>query len=110
MAIDVTEEVDGAAETVGSGLGDIDTRRARRGFGGIAVFLLLWTGASLTQPSYVLPTPFAVATTFYEQTVSGEVFVALGNSILHWIPGAVLGTGLGSRRASRSPGARTSTT
>jgi len=94
MAVDVTEEVDGKTETVG-GLGDVDTRRARRGIGGIAVFLLLWTGAALTQPSYVLPSPLAVAATFYEQTVSGEVFVALGNSILHWIPGAVLGTGLG---------------
>jgi len=95
MAVDVSEDVDHATDALGGGLADVDTRRARRGLGGIVAFLLLWTGASLTQPSYVLPSPLVVAETFYEQVASGEVFVALGNSILHWIPGAVLGTGLG---------------
>ena len=95
MAIDVTEEVDVEDGTAGDGLAVLDWRRARRGLGGVGVFLALWTAASLTQPAYVLPSPFVVAGTFYEQTASGEVFVALGNSVLHWIPGAVTGTGLG---------------
>ncbi|RCU47135.1 ABC transporter permease [Haloplanus salinus] len=95
MAIDVTEDVDGTAGTLGDGFGAVDTRRAGRGLGGVAVFLLVWTGASLTQPSYVLPSPLAVAETFYAQAASGEMASALGSSILHWIPGAVFGTGLG---------------
>jgi len=95
MAIDVTEDVDHTTGTPGDVLADIDGRRALRGLGGVLVFLLVWTGASLTQPSYVLPTPFAVAETSYAQAASGELFVALGNSVLHWVPGAVFGTGLG---------------
>jgi NitT/TauT family transport system permease protein len=95
MAIDATEDVTEATGAVEGGFGDVDTRRARRGVSGIGGFLLVWTGAALTQPSYVLPSPVAVAGTFYEQMASGEVFVALGNSVLHWIPGAVFGTGLG---------------
>ena len=95
MAIDVTEDVDSPTGALGGGLADIDTRRIARGLGGVVAFLALWTGASLTQPSYVLPSPLAVAETFYAEAASGALFVALGNSILHWIPGAVFGTGLG---------------
>jgi NitT/TauT family transport system permease protein len=95
MAIDVTEDVDHTADVLDGSFIGADTRRIRRGLGGVAAFLALWTGASLTQPSYVLPTPLAVAETFYGQAASGEMFIAMGNSILHWIPGAVFGTGLG---------------
>ena len=95
MAIDVTEDVDTPTDALDRSLADVDVRRLGRGLGGVVVFLLLWTGASLTQPSYVLPTALAVAETFYAEAASGELFVALGNSILHWIPGAVFGTGLG---------------
>lgn len=94
MAIDV-EDLDHTADTFGGGVVDIDTRRVRRGLGGVVAFLVLWTAAALTQPSYVLPTPLAVAETFYAEAVSGALFVALGNSVLHWVPGAVFGTGLG---------------
>ena len=94
MAIDV-EDLDHTADTFGGGVVDIDTRRVRRGLSGVAAFLALWTAAALTQPSYVLPTPLAVAETFYAEAASGDMFVALGNSVLHWVPGAVFGTGLG---------------
>ena len=94
MAIDV-EDLDHTADTFGGGVVDIDTRRVRRGLGGVVAFLALWTAAALTQPSYVLPTPLAVAETFYAEAASGALFVALGNSVLHWVPGAVFGTGLG---------------
>ncbi|WP_435067745.1 ABC transporter permease [Haloplanus sp. C73] len=93
MAVDVSEQVD--REERPTSITDIDTQRLRRGLAGVVGFLLLWMGASLTQPAYVLPSPLAVAETFYAQAASGEMFVALGNSILHWIPGAVFGTGLG---------------
>jgi NitT/TauT family transport system permease protein len=94
MAIDV-EEVDHAADAFGGRLTGVDARRLGRGLGGVVVFLALWTAASLTQPSYVLPSPLAVAETFYAEAASGAMAVALGNSILHWAPGAVVGTGLG---------------
>jgi len=94
MAIDI-EDLDHAGDAFGGGVADIDTRRVVRGLGGVAAFLLVWTAAALTQPSYVLPTPLAVAETFYAEAASGELFVALGNSVLHWVPGAVFGTGLG---------------
>ncbi|SEA24110.1 NitT/TauT family transport system permease protein [Haloplanus vescus] len=92
MAVDVSEDVE---EDRPSALTDIDGRRLRRGLAGVAVFLALWGAASLTQPAYVLPSPLVVAETFYAQAASGEMAVALGHSILHWIPGAVFGTGLG---------------
>jgi NitT/TauT family transport system permease protein len=95
MAIDVSEDVDHTTDALDGGLASVDLRRLRRGLGGLLAFLALWTGASLTQPSYILPSPLAVAETFYAQAASGELFVALGNSILHWVPGAVFGTGLG---------------
>ncbi|WP_276272354.1 ABC transporter permease [Haloarcula litorea] len=95
MAIDVTDEVEGSGESVAGLPMEIDAVGIRRGLAGVAAFVLLWWAAAFTQPSYVLPTPFQVAETFAAEAASGELFVALGNSILHWIPGAVVGTGLG---------------
>ncbi|AXG05538.1 ABC transporter permease [Haloplanus rubicundus] len=95
MAIDVSEDVDHATGALGGSVADVDARRIVRGLVGLLAFLLVWTGASLTQPAYVLPSPLVVAETFVAQAASGEMFVALGNSVLHWIPGAVFGTGLG---------------
>ncbi|WP_254278896.1 ABC transporter permease [Haloarcula marina] len=95
MAIDVTEEVDRSDESLVGAAADIDARGAARGLLGIAAFVLLWWLASLTQAPYVLPSPFTVATTFYAEATGGGMLTALGNSILHWVPGAVVGTGLG---------------
>ena len=72
-----------------------DLRRALLGVAGLAGFLALWWAVSLTQPSYVLPSPFVVGETFYAEATSGEMFVALLSSIRHWLPGTVVGTGLG---------------
>ena len=82
------ERVDGA-------LGEIDPRRALLGTAGIGGFVLLWWAVSLTQPEFVLPSPVAVGATFYAEAVSGEMTTAIGQSVRHWIPGAVIGTGLG---------------
>lgn len=70
----------------------IDPQRAVYGSIGVLCFILVWWIASLFQPAYTLPSPGAVATTFYAEAVSGEITTALGESIQHWIPGAVLGT------------------
>lgn len=76
-------------------LQDVDSRRATFGAAGILVFLGLWWFASLFQPSYVLPSPPAVATAFVAEAASGEMTAAFVQSMFHWIPGAVVGTLLG---------------
>jgi NitT/TauT family transport system permease protein len=95
MAVDVGDEVARGDTAAASGLSDLDPRRAVRGFGGIVAFLALWWAVALTQPSYILPTPLSVAETFVAEAASGTMTAALASSILHWIPGAVIGTGLG---------------
>jgi len=94
MAVDFGEDGEYASE-VDSTMFDIDTQRALRGSAGILGFLVLWWLVALTQPSYILPTPAAVAETFVVEAASGDMAVALLSSIIHWLPGAVVGTGLG---------------
>ena len=92
MALDVSEEVD---PTTGSPLGFLSGDTVQRALGGpvgVAVFVVVWWLAALTQPAYVLPTPQAVAETFYAEAASGAMAVALGQSIRHWLPGTVVGT------------------
>lgn len=72
-----------------------DRRRAATGVAGVLAFLAIWWAASLTQPSYVLPSPAAVVRTTVSEAASGEMAVALGQSVTHWLPGVVVGTGLG---------------
>lgn len=95
MAIDVGKEVDRADEDGRVSLAAVDLRRALFGAAGVATFVALWWLASLAQPAYILPSPQAVAEAFYAEVASGAVTSALASSILHWIPGAVVGTGLG---------------
>ena len=73
----------------------VDLRRAVLGTGGLVAFVGLWWLASLFQPAFVLPSPAAVAEAFVDEAASGELTTALGQSILHWIPGTVIGTLLG---------------
>ncbi|WP_096388939.1 ABC transporter permease [Halopenitus persicus] len=79
----------------GSIAGSIASRRAGYGAVGLAAFVVIWHLVSLTQPSYVLPTPIAVGATFIEEAASGGLTVAIGQSVLHWIPGTIAGTTLG---------------
>ena len=73
----------------------LDYRRAVRGAAGVAGFVALWWAVSLVQPSYVLPSPAAVAVQFVDEAVSGTMTAALVNSVLHWLPGTVVGTAAG---------------
>lgn len=72
-----------------------DMRRLTLGTLGILSFLVLWWVTSLSSPAYVLPSPMAVGTSFYTEAITGEMFTAIGQSMLHWIPGATIGTLLG---------------
>ena len=94
MATDVDNQL--GDTTVGEDLlSRIDFRSVLLGAGGLVGFVLLWWVVSLNQPSFVLPSPLAVAETFVEEAASGEMLDALINSSLHWIPGTVVGTSLG---------------
>ena len=90
-----TEVGTDADEGFGRSLAELDPRRAVLGTAGVAGFLAVWWAASLTQPEFVLPSPVAVGTTFYAEAARGEMTTAIGQSVRHWIPGAVVGTGLG---------------
>ncbi|WP_281194569.1 ABC transporter permease [Halorubrum sp. F4] len=93
MATDIGRELDGNGLRTGF---DLDgPRRILRGIAGIVGFLALWYLVSLTQPAYVLPSPAAVAKTFLEELASGTMTAALWSSVRHWIPGTIVGTGLG---------------
>lgn len=65
--------------------------RVGRGLVGISAFLALWWVAGSTQPAYLLPTPPEVATAFWNELVSGAVFVHLGQSLRHYLPGVTAG-------------------
>lgn len=70
-------------------------RQIVRGIVGVLAFVIAWWAVALTQPTYILPTPGAVAVTFAEEFRSGTMLVALRESMLHWIPGTVVGTAVG---------------
>lgn len=73
-------------------LSKLEPRRAAFGIAGILIFILVWWITSLFQPDFVLPSPGAVAVTFYSEAASGEMAIALYQSALHWVPGAIAGT------------------
>jgi len=95
MATDIGQEIETADEETAGVIEGLDPWRALAGAAGIVGFVALWWLASLTQPAYVLPSPLAVGEAFYAEAASGEMAAALGQSVLHWIPGTVVGTTLG---------------
>ncbi|MFQ3319344.1 MAG: NitT/TauT family transport system permease protein [Natronomonas sp.] len=96
MATDVETGVDSTGETEIHPLENLDPQRAALGTIGIVGFVLLWHIASVFNPPYVLPSPLSVAETFYAEAASGEMATALFQSILHWLPGTIIGTLLGA--------------
>ena len=101
MATDTGGRFDGSDDDVrnetglGTELGLDDPRRLLRGVAGLLGFLALWHAVSLTQPPIVLPSPVAVAASFRAELASGTMTAALVSSVRHWIPGTLVGTGLG---------------
>jgi NitT/TauT family transport system permease protein len=93
MATDTGSRFDGTE--LRTGIGPDDPRRLGRSAAGIAGFVLLWYAVSLTQPAYVLPSPVAVGEAFAEELAAGTMTTALWSSVRHWIPGTIVGTGLG---------------
>jgi NitT/TauT family transport system permease protein len=93
-----TDTLDAAVEAEDGGfpsLSELGLQRLLRGSAGLGLFVGLWWVASVFQPTYVLPSPANVGQAFYAEAVSGTMTAALGQSVLHWIPGTVAGTLLG---------------
>lgn len=65
------------------------------GVSGVIGFLILWHVLSLTQPDIVLPSPIAVGERFVDELLSGDMTTALQQSMMHWLPGTIVGTALG---------------
>ncbi|MDR5657327.1 ABC transporter permease subunit [Halodesulfurarchaeum sp. HSR-GB] len=84
-------------------------RRVRRGLLGAAVFFLGWWLLAGTMPSYLLPTPVAVVQAFFTELTTPATLTALGvevpvtelflvliQSLMHYVPGLLMGVGLGA--------------
>jgi NitT/TauT family transport system permease protein len=69
--------------------------RIRRGGLGTSAFLLVWWAAASTQPSYLLPSPVEVGRALWVELTSGQLFVHLAQSLVHYLPGVVLGVTFG---------------
>jgi len=95
MATDLQGDHAQTTDDTGRARIDVDLRRLLLGFGGLLGFVGLWWVASLFQPEFVLPSPAVVAATFIAEAASGEMATALGQSILHWVPGTIIGTLMG---------------
>ncbi|MBV0901931.1 ABC transporter permease [Haloarcula salina] len=72
-----------------------DYARLRRGVFGTAAFLVVWWVAASTQPTYLLPSPLEVGGALWGELASGALFVHLGQSLLHYLPGVALGVTAG---------------
>ncbi|WP_081655516.1 ABC transporter permease [Halopiger goleimassiliensis] len=75
---------------------DVDWRRLATGLAGTLAFLVVWAAAASTQPSYLMPSPTAVTAAFLAELESGRMLASLGQSAIHYVPGVVLGTSLGT--------------
>ncbi|WP_135363288.1 ABC transporter permease [Halosimplex halophilum] len=73
-----------------------DFVRVRRGAAGTVAFLGVWWAAASTQPTYLLPGPAEVGRALQAETVSGALFVHLGQSLVHYLPGVVAGVTAGA--------------
>ncbi|MDG5776953.1 ABC transporter permease [Haloarculaceae archaeon H-GB2-1] len=71
-------------------------RRHLLGLLGTVGFLLAWqAGAMAIAKPFLLPSPFAVASAFVSELASGRMLAKLAQSLFHYVPGLVVGTGLG---------------
>ncbi|GCF15820.1 ABC transporter permease [Haloarcula mannanilytica] len=73
-----------------------DLARFVRGALGTSAFLALWWLAASTRPAYLLPGPIEVGTALWTALASGALFVHLGQSLAHYVPGVAAGVSAGA--------------
>jgi NitT/TauT family transport system permease protein len=87
LETDLAEDV-GLPETPGR-------NRLARGLAGLVAFVAVWWIGALLSPVYILPAPDLVVRTFLVELRSGAMLAAVANSVVHWVPGTLVGTTLG---------------
>lgn len=63
--------------------------------GALAVFVLVWWGGALITPQNLLPQPPAVLEVLVADVSSGRMFGLIWQSLRHYVPGLLIGSGLG---------------
>lgn len=74
---------------------DVAADRLAIGISGTVGFLVVWWLVAQLYPPYLLPSPVEVTTAFVALLNTGEVFVKLGQSFQHFLPGLIVGTAAG---------------
>lgn len=80
---------------LGSGWDFDDLRDLALQVGALAAFVAVWWGVALVSPERILPEPPAVARVLASDVTSGQLFRLVGQSLRHYIPGLLVGSGLG---------------
>ncbi|QLG62376.1 ABC transporter permease [Halorarum salinum] len=63
--------------------------------GALAAFVAVWWVVALASPARILPEPPAVARVLASDVASGQLFLLVGQSLRHYVPGLLVGSGLG---------------
>lgn len=79
----------------GGGLSLEDGRDLALQLGALAAFIGVWWSVALVTPRTLLPRPPAVAAVLAADIASGTVFELIWQSLRHYVPGLLIGSGLG---------------
>lgn len=86
---DAIDYISGGGFEIGEG------RRALLQVGALGTFVAVWWVLALVTPSRLLPHPPAVAEVLVRDVVSGQLFELVAQSLVHYVPGLVIGSALG---------------
>jgi NitT/TauT family transport system permease protein len=84
-----------AIESLGGGLRVERGRDLALQAGALLAFVAVWWTVALATPRSLLPRPPAVLAVLVADAASGQVFVLVGQSLRHYVPGLLVGSGLG---------------
>lgn len=80
---------------LGSGVGFDDARDLGLQAAALVAFVAVWWAGALVSPPQILPAPPAVAEVLVRDVTSGDVFGLTYQSLLHYVPGLLIGSALG---------------
>lgn len=81
--------------TSGGGLDTDDARTVALQAGALVAFVAVWWVGALVTSQNILPRPPAVAQVLVADLASGQVVTLVGQSLRHYVPGLLVGSGLG---------------